>query len=650
MSAGSRSDTPRPAEWHAPAMTATPDRLPDRRTVLKGAALGAAAVTGLSAFPSRRAAAAGPVQAEGTTLASTVVRGAPVNDQGYVRLTSGPGEPHVVRDDLGTAAQPGREGRRAALLSFVHLTDIHVIDAQSPARVEFLDRYNDGPGSSLIFSSAYRPQEMLMPQFADAMVQAIEDVARGPVTGRGFDFALCTGDNTDNAQLNETRWQIDVLGGTPLTPASGDPARFEGVADQDPLTYDVHYWHPDGTPTGQADDNYRRLHGYPVVKGLLDASQRPFTPVGLSMRWFTAYGNHDGLVQGNFPRSFQLNEIAVGPLKAVSAPAGASFDDLERGDSEALEDALTTAPLRVVTADPQREVISRQRWVEEHFTTGGTPLGHGFTSENVETGLAYYVFEPAPGIRGIVLDSVNPNGESSGSLDPAQFAWLRARLEEVSGPGRDRLVIVFSHHTIETMTNSIVFVDDPRPRVLGPQVRDLLLEFPNVIAWVNGHTHRNKITPYTRPDGGGFWQINTAAHIDFPCQSRLLEITDNRDGTLSIFGTLLDAAAPLSYGGRLDSTAALASLARELSVNDPQSGKNDDSRGAVEDRNVELLVKAPFALSRTTPVATPTSEPGSAGGQLPATGGGSLLAAGAAAALAGAVALRSRRMAPEPPS
>ena len=618
---------------------------PDRRTVLKGLAVGAAATGGLTAFPSRRAAAA-PLAGspEGTTLDSTVVRGPALNDQGYVRLVSGPGEPHVVRDELGSAPQPGREGRRQALLSFVHLTDIHVIDAQSPARVEFLDRYNDGPGDPLIFSSAYRPQEMLMPQFADAMVQAIEQVARGPVTGRGFDFALCTGDNTDNAQLNETRWQIDVLGGTPVTPGSGDPATYEGVADQDPTTYDVHYWHPDGAPEGQADDNFRRLHGYPVVAGLLEASQRPFTPVGLSMPWFTAYGNHDGLVQGNFPRSFQLNEIAVGPLKPVAAPAGASFDDLVRGDSTALEDALTTAPVRVVTADPTRQVISRQQWVEEHFTTGGTPLGHGLTSENVDTGVAYYVFDPAPQVRGIVLDTCNSNGESSGSLDAAQFAWLRERLAEATGPGRDRLVVVFSHHTIETMTNRIVFVDDPQPRVLGPEVRDLLLAHPNVVLWVNGHTHRNKVTAYPREGGGGFWQVNTAAHIDYPCQSRLLEITDNRDGTLSIFGTLLDAAAPLSYGGRLDSTTALASLARELSANDPQDGRDDGARGAVEDRNVELLVKAPFALARTgPPAAPPVSGPAPSGEQLPATGG-SLLAAGGAAALATGLALRVRRM------
>jgi metallophosphoesterase (TIGR03767 family) len=344
--------------------------------------------------------------------------------------------------------------------------------------------------------------------------------------------------------------------------------------------------------------------------------------------------------------------VAVGGLKVVALPAGASPDDVARGDATALQDVLTTAPARPVTADPERKVLTRREWVEEHFTTGGRPLGHGLTRENVEAQTAYYVFDPAPGVRGIVLDTVNPNGESSGSIDPGQFAWLRARLEEATGPGRDRLVVVFSHHTIETMTNRIVFAEDPQPRVLGPQVRDLLLEFPNVVMWVNGHTHRNKITPYPRADGsGGFWQVNTAAHIDFPCQSRLLEMVNNGDGTVSVFGTLLDAAAPLSYGGRLTSTTALASLARELSANDPQDGRNDSARGAVEDRNVELLVKAPFALPRVvgpTPPGRQQQPPRPAGEQLPATGGGSLVAAGAATALAATLALRTRRTHPQP--
>ena len=295
-----------------------------RRSVLKGAAVAAAgaAVASTQAFPRRAAQAAGagldPVSPAGTTLDTTVVRGPALNPQGYVRLISGAAEPHQVRSDL-TAAKPGRGATRASLLSFAHLTDIHVIDAQSPARVEFLDRYNDGPGAPLIFGSAYRPQEILMPQVADSIVDAVNKIGRGPVKGQPLAFAMCTGDNTDNCQLNELQWQLAVLNGKTFSPSSGDPKKFEGVHDQDPTSYDLHYWHPDGTPAGKTDDNARRLFGFPVVKGLLEASTRSFTPQGISVPWYTCYGNHDGLVQGNFPQSFQLargHQFAQGRLVA----------------------------------------------------------------------------------------------------------------------------------------------------------------------------------------------------------------------------------------------------------------------------------------------------------------------------------------------
>ena len=615
-----------------------------RRSVLKAAAAaaGGLAVGGTQAFPRRAAIAAGrgPVAPQGTTLDATVVRGAKVNAQGYVKLASGPGEAHTVRTELGTTPKADRAVRRTSVLAFAHLTDIHVIDAQSPARVEFLDRYDDGLGSTGIFSSAYRPQEFLTPHLSESIVAAVETVGRGPVEGGPLAFALCTGDNTDNAQLNELQWQLAVLNGKTFTPNSGDPKRFEGVHDQDAVSYDQHYWHPDGTPAGKTDDNFRRLHGFPVVKGLLDAATRPFTPRGLSIPWYTAYGNHDGLVQGNFPQSFQLTRAATGPLKVVSLPAGLSPDDVAQG-SPAAGQALLAAPARVVTADPQRRVITRTETVKEHLTSGGRPTGHGYTAKNLADGTAHYTFDPHPQVRGIVLDSVNPNGMSQGSLDEPQFAWLRAELQKVTGAGKDKLVVIFSHHTIGSMTNSTVFADSPGRRVLGPAIRDLLLEFPNVVAWVNGHTHKNAVTPQLRTGGGGFWQINTAAHVDYPCQARLIEIIDNQDGTLSIFGTIIDAAAPLQYGGKLDNAVSLASLAREVAANDPQESP-DGARGKLEDRNVELLLKAPFVL--TALAARPRREPTASGGTLPTTGaaGGAAVAAAATLAAGALLARRNR--------
>ncbi|MGA2036604.1 MAG: TIGR03767 family metallophosphoesterase, partial [Acidimicrobiales bacterium] len=115
--------------------------------------------------------------------------------------------------------------------------------------------------------------------------------------------------------------------------------------------------------------------------------------------------------------------------------------------------------------------------------------------------------------------------------------------------------------------------------------------------------HVNDIIPHRRPSGwqapGGFWEINTASVIDFPQQARIVELVDNRDGTLSIFGTMIDSLAPLRWTGTGD-PMQLAALSRELAANDWQARVphhdaegHDGRRGAVSDRNVELLVHLP---------------------------------------------------------
>jgi hypothetical protein len=68
-------------------------------------------------------------------------------------------------------------------------------------------------------------------------------------------------------------------------------------------------------------------------------------------------------------------------------------------------------------------------------------------------------------------------------------------------------------------------------------------------------------------------------------------VTDNSDRTLSIFTTIVDHAGPADHRGDLGSTVTLASLSRELSVNDPHARR--DAAGQPTDRNTELLVAKP---------------------------------------------------------
>jgi metallophosphoesterase (TIGR03767 family) len=587
-----------------------------------------------------------------TTVGQRIVPAAPSS---YRFLQLGAGEPYTVRQELGTAGS-SRADDRTSLVYFGQLSDFQLADEESPARVEIIDPLSTP--LNLPFGAAWRPWEALEPQIDDAMIRQVNQftaaspIADGSGGHRAMDLTIDTGDSADSQQLNETQWVRTLLEGGTLNPNSGvgkatylhplcpnllvpgaaEAARYTGVQDYDDYFEGTfpEFYDPD-SPAGP----HAAWPGYP---GLMDKAQQSFAAAGLDVPSYVAFGNHDALVQGNAAANAAFEQVATGCLKPIGPvpnPENAATLLSSLFNPTALLGTLLTSPqnLILVPGDPKRQFVSKKQY-KDIFKAGSQADGHGFdfidpAEEVASKGAAgYYSWSPAPGMRFIAVDTVAEAGTivtatghstSDGNIDDPQLKWLKGQLQEATAA--DQLVVVFSHHAPESLTADAadelappcLLADphghdvnpgcdlDPRssqPIHLQADVVSLLHEFPNVIAWVAGHSHDNLVNPFPDPSGpGGFWSIRVAAEADWPQQSRLLEVFDNHDGTLSIFGTILDhlgqsvAPPPGTAAAGMDLND-LASAGRTMSFNDLQSGA-PIGEGQADDRNVELLIDDP---------------------------------------------------------
>jgi metallophosphoesterase (TIGR03767 family) len=412
------------------------------------------------------------------------------------------------------------------------------------------------------------------------------------------------------------------------------------------------YWDPN-IGGGNNEYGYGSLPKYP---GLMDKAQTKMKAAGLDFPWYVTRGNHDTLVQGNVPANLDVAGLPIGgiatgcrkpwpnnllnPGLLVGIPSGDVFERLTQPDMIAGV-VYGLFQMRKVSPDPDRRYVSK---VEFKENVGSDDNQHGFNyvsksqAKSSRGNASYYAFNRGP-FRIIMLDTNAEGGGASGNIDQPQYKWLQKQLDKYSNveirngkikrdSGKNKMLIIGSHHTLATMDNprpdeAAGICDDamepgcdsdPRdskPIHLGVSgekpLLDLLLRFPNVVGYVNGHTHHNFVKTFLRPKGSdyrsGFWQINTASHVDWPQQSRTIEIMDNKDNTLSIFGTILNSAAPIKApkagtNAKDMTNKELASLSRRLSINDPQTKDVTEGGGAGKkmDRNVELVIKDPRSI------------------------------------------------------
>jgi metallophosphoesterase (TIGR03767 family) len=423
---------------------------------------------------------------------------------------------------------------------------------------------------------------------------------------------------------------------------------YTGVQDYDdyadaPNDRKDGFWDPDQAPP----DLTSPYASFPRYPGLMDRAQLPFTAQGLQIPYFVARGNHDGEIQGNIAATFALargliagcNKIEPGSGFDPQSVAGLTEEQLIDKFADPQFQQQLLSGLRPAPPDPDRKFVSAQAF-RGAFAGAKKQGGYGYVSAAEKTAskgaASYYAYSPKKPFRFISLDTVAEGGGQDGNLDNAQYKWLKRELDRnssielrgkrvVRDKDPDRLIVLYGHHPLDTLDNKSTDESagkcaseadeagcDRDPRVSTPvhlgltgknNVRDLLLRYPNVIAYVNGHRHANRIKAYKdRRYKNGFWEINTASHTDWPQQARLIDVEDNRDGTLSLFNTMVDSAAPVKPpdAGSVSASfteAQIGSLARVLAVNDPQS-KFADREGRHADRNTELVVRDPRVLDR----------------------------------------------------
>jgi 3',5'-cyclic AMP phosphodiesterase CpdA len=479
-----------------------------------------------------------PPAADGSTLSSTWI-----DPPGDGRLQVGAGEPLIDRTRLGS---PDRLTHELARL--VHLTDAHVLDASSPARVPFLARL--GPP----VQSTFRPQEALTTQVLHGAINATR--AQRP------ELVIQGGDLIDNDQHNELVHALAALSGGHVHPGSG-PDGYHGVqlaSEPDPFYY-------------------RPEIDAPRHPGMLTQAVTPFTSPGLGSYWVPVLGDHDALVQGELVADAVTQNLAVGDRALwnmpanLRLPAGLTLSSSGSPDgppdpafvASFVEQALA-GPTARVPADRERyeltfDEVIRRLW--DASRAAAQPLLSGAATATTSQRLDY-VRDVGDALRVIVLDLVRRGGGSGGLIQPDQPAWLERQL---TGAG-DRWVMLVTHQPLEDAGG-------------GAQVFELLDREPRVIAALAGHTHRNRITP-RETAAGGYWLITTCSLIDYPQQCRALRLYATAGGGVALRTWMLDHVG----------NGPLGAISRELSYLDAQGGRAPHLSGTHHDRNVTLFRRA----------------------------------------------------------
>ncbi len=487
----------------------------------------------------------------------------------FAALETKQGESYQLRDDFGGDPLGLSRGSQV-LLRLLHLTDLHVMDAGSPARLDWVEaRSNDLKWHPLLHMA--RPHDTLATWGTAAFMRAIAE------NGHEFaDLAIVTGDNIDNSQRNELNAYLALFDGGSFGFKYEGPQRASWATNDHVFTHEGDglwpFWIPEPS---DVVDRWTALRGFPKLPALLDATSSLAHCEGINMDWLGVLGNHDVMRQGTVFTTPAIETVATGAWRALGAPTGFDPDDPKRAYLENPGIFTEGQPRFQVSQVASRRSIDKAEFIRAHIDSGN----HGFS----EIGSGDYITDTEH-VRIIVLETNHPTGHYQGSVGQAQLDWLDQRLVEA----KDRPVVVASHHGAVSLDNTYGNAD-PTDRRLGVELETVLLRYGNVVAWLVGHRHVHRIRPVQNPHDGlpGFWEITTSSVIDWPCQIRSVEIVKATDGSIGIRTEVLDHDDLGTHHERLDETG-LAAWHREVAYNADRADGQRHRDGHPTDRNVFL--------------------------------------------------------------
>ncbi len=345
-------------------------------------------------------------------------------------------------------------------------------------------------------------------------MQQLRAVRRGPATGRPLQFAVVTG--RQHRQLPAQRAALVYRAFSTVARCGRTPAISRGTRASWTTRRQIrYYWHPSGfgsallglrVPDGSRPARRGPTADFPATTGSVC---RGIRPTGTTTGWCRATCPVPALRAARDWPGQAHQPSARNPAAAAGGSRSGSCSLLRRP----LAQELGFGEERLVTPDAGRWIVDRATTVAEHFVTTGTPIGHGFTEQNVANGTAYYTFDVGR-VHGSFSRHRQQRRGPNGSIDPARNEdWLEMQLKAARAAGGspprvpwcsapvalDKYIAIFSHHSIGADGGQRLAVDSGN-RIRGEErLRDLLLRYPSVIVWVNGHTHRNEVLPHARP-------------------------------------------------------------------------------------------------------------------------------------------------------